>query len=163
MGFFNKPEPPKPPAPPIQPQPRPIPPQALAQPVEIKQVETLQPAVHTPPVQPKKFSLDDFHAEDWKQADLEQVIEIAQGELAHRKLKARQEALDKVQKLLADTGISLDELVGKKVKTAKKAVEAKYKWTIDGASGTWSGRGRTPVALQKLIDGGKKLEDFLIK
>jgi DNA-binding protein H-NS len=159
MGFFNKPEPPKPPIqPPVQPpiQPRPIPQQALAQPVEIKQVETT-------PFQVKKFSLDDFHAEDWKTEDLAQVLEIAQGEIDHRKLKARQEALDKVQKLLADTGISLDELVGKKVKTAKKAVEAKYKWTIDGASGTWSGRGRTPVALQKLIDGGKKLEDFLIK
>jgi len=40
----------------------------------------------------------------------------------------------------------------------KKPVAVRYR-TPDGTE--WSGRGRTPVQIQKLVNAGHKLEDFL--
>ncbi|HHC2602529.1 TPA: H-NS family nucleoid-associated regulatory protein [Klebsiella pneumoniae] len=54
---------------------------------------------------------------------------------------------------------------GKGAKGVKRgSVEPKYAYTdSEGQEQTWTGRGRMPLALKALIDGGKELESFLIK
>lgn len=49
-----------------------------------------------------------------------------------------------------------------KIKNPKKS-KAKYLYPDEkGGSLTWSGQGKTPAALQRLVDSGKPLETFLI-
>jgi len=50
---------------------------------------------------------------------------------------------------------------GKGVK--RGSVEPKYAYTVDGEEHTWTGRGRMPLALKEMIDGGEDLDSFLIK
>lgn len=82
----------------------------------------------------------------------------------------RRENLNKYRELLAQDGISAEELaellagttVSKKRET-RPARPAKYKFIDEnGNEKTWTGQGRTPRALQKALDSGKKLEDFAI-
>ena len=67
--------------------------------------------------------------------------------------------------LVAD-GIEPEELMAmlSKAPKAKRAPRpAKYKFTDEnGEEKTWTGQGRTPAALKKLLDEGKSLDDFLI-
>lgn len=87
---------------------------------------------------------------------------------------AQQEAQEKISKLqryremlLAD-GIDPTDLLGSgdvKVTKVKRAPRpAKYEYTDEnGEHKTWTGQGRTPVAIKKLLDEGKSLTDFEIK
>ncbi|AHG75754.1 H-NS family nucleoid-associated regulatory protein [Mannheimia varigena] len=85
------------------------------------------------------------------------------------------ESLNKYTEMLKQDGLSIDELAqlladkvikGRKTAKARKAVAprpAKYKFVdAEGNEKTWTGQGRTPKALQKALDKGKKLEDFAI-
>ncbi|WP_301098000.1 H-NS family nucleoid-associated regulatory protein [Otariodibacter sp.] len=81
----------------------------------------------------------------------------------------RQESLNKYKELLAQDGISAEELVlllggslsGKK-RESRSPRPPKYKFMDNGIEKTWTGQGRTPKALQKALDAGKSLEDFEI-
>lgn len=83
-----------------------------------------------------------------------------------------QENLRKYKEMLEKDGITIDELaklLADKVMKARKARKpvpprpAKYKFKdANGKEKTWTGQGRTPKALQQLLDKGKKLEDFAI-
>lgn len=119
-----------------------------------------------------------------KELDLEQlkaiseklaiVIAEKEEEIAKQEQeKVKQlENLNKYKEMLAQDGLSINELAellaDKVIKTrkARKPVEprpAKYKFVDEnGNEKTWTGQGRTPKALQKALDGGKKLEDFAI-
>lgn len=79
------------------------------------------------------------------------------------------ENVNKYKEMLAQDGLSIDELAellsGKTSKTQKTLSPrpAKYKFVDEnGNEKTWTGQGRTPKALQQLLDAGKKLEDFTI-
>ncbi len=84
--------------------------------------------------------------------------------------QAKQERARKIEEykqMLQAEGIDISDLVSaaEPVKaTAKRAPRpAKYKYTdIDGSEKTWTGQGRTPAAIQKYLNEGKSLEDFLI-
>ena len=78
--------------------------------------------------------------------------------------------LEEYRQLMAQDGIDLSDLVeamGQTSKTpkAKRAPRpAKYRFLDDkGNEKTWTGQGRTPSALQKLIDQGCYLDEFEIK
>lgn len=81
----------------------------------------------------------------------------------------RLESLNKYKELLAQDGISAEELVlllggsstGKK-REPRSPRPAKYKFMDNGVEKTWTGQGRTPKALQLALDAGKSLKDFEI-
>ncbi|ANS85828.1 H-NS family nucleoid-associated regulatory protein [Vibrio scophthalmi] len=94
--------------------------------------------------------------------------EADEAELAER---AEQEAkLAAIAEQIAKDGIDVEALISAlagetKTKTkAKRAPRpAKYKYEdANGDEKTWTGQGRTPSAIQALLDSGRKLEEFLI-
>lgn len=82
----------------------------------------------------------------------------------------RLEGLNKYKELLAEDGLSIDELVAllsggsvTKKREVRASRPAKYKFTDEfGNEKTWTGQGRTPKALQAALDSGKSLSDFEI-
>ena len=89
-------------------------------------------------------------------------------------IKERDERKVKIEaireQLLAD-GIDPQELLSnyrsssasKKQKSSRNPRPAKYKYTDeDGNEKSWTGQGRTPKAIASAIEGGKKLQDYLI-
>lgn len=100
------------------------------------------------------------------------VIEEKRETVKAQELEAakRLEGLNKYKELLAQDGISAEELallLGSSVPSKKReprpARPAKYKFIDEnGNEKTWTGQGRTPRVLQAALDAGKSLEDFAI-
>lgn len=100
------------------------------------------------------------------------VIEEKREAVKAQELEAakRLEGLNKYKELLAQDGISAEELallLGSSVPSKKReprpARPAKYKFIDEnGNEKTWTGQGRTPRVLQAALDAGKSLEDFAI-
>ncbi|MCK3656901.1 DNA-binding protein H-NS-like protein [Pasteurellaceae bacterium Macca] len=82
----------------------------------------------------------------------------------------RLERLNKYKELLAQDGISADELAlllgnnGATVESKKREPRpAKYKFVDEqGNEKTWTGQGRMPLTLQHALKAGKSLADFEI-
>jgi DNA-binding protein H-NS len=91
--------------------------------------------------------------------DLLSLQEILNEAIEVRRDTEKQELLEKMTTLASESGYSLDELISDK---PKKSVKIKYR-NPDNFSESWTGRGRKPKWIQKLLDSGKKLEDFEIK
>ncbi|MDO8268174.1 MAG: H-NS histone family protein [Moraxellaceae bacterium] len=102
-------------------------------------------------------------------AELEGLIEQAR-ELIDRKQKdAVVTAKAEIEKIAADVGMSVEELLGlqagkaaRKAPKDKKPVPVKYRNPKDHTQ-TWSGRGKSPRWLQEILNNGGRLENFLIK
>ncbi len=83
-----------------------------------------------------------------------------------------QEKLDKDKKIaeylemMQADGIVIDDFAHiqaeVKVKAKREPKPPKYKFEFDGEFKTWTGQGRTPKALQQLLDDGHELNEFLI-
>lgn len=113
-------------------------------------------------------------------AELEKLIkslnEALEAEKAKEEKKLEQERLatiDKINNLLADTGLKPEDLKKTK-KTRRKAKGAKagrkmgkvpprYRLVIDGKEHLWSGRGRTPRVFQEYFDAGNSRESCEIQ
>ena len=139
------------------------------------------PKVEPPKMEPpkaaehRKFSLEVVHIEELSDKDLETLAEIVDAEAQHRTTKKRDVTMEKVRALLAESGMSLQELIGSTRKprmsmgeriaiSGRSTVKPKYDFPLPtGGTAQWSGRGKSPLALRALLDGGKKLEDYLIK
>lgn len=101
-----------------------------------------------------------------------------EAEINRRTINSKRDLLKKVQKLAAEAGVPLSELLGKKeaapkaAKTGKAAVKKtrgskgkvapKYRNPAD-ASQTWTGRGRQPLWVSGYTATGKSITDLLIK
>lgn len=99
------------------------------------------------------------------------VSERKEADEAETAERAEQEAkLAAIAEQIAKDGIDVEALISAlsgetKTKTkAKRAPRpAKYKYAdTNGDEKTWTGQGRTPSAIQELLDSGRKLEEFLI-
>lgn len=100
------------------------------------------------------------------------VEERREEEVSHRKeIEEKQAKLEAFRAKLLQEGIDPNELIstlkagqGKaKTKTQRAPRPAKYKYLDeDGSEKTWTGQGRTPRAIAKALEDGKKLEDFEI-
>ncbi len=82
------------------------------------------------------------------------------------KRNERQSAIGKVRALMAEYGISVDDLGGKmsgngrkKAGTTGRKAAVKYR---DAAGNTWSGRGLQPRWLREALSTGKSLKDFAV-
>ncbi len=86
--------------------------------------------------------------------------------------KAQREGLLKavaeLDKSLAELGYTFSDVEklkkgGEAALGDKKSIAPKYAYTDEnGNACTWTGRGRTPVAFAKLLESGRKAEEFLI-
>ncbi len=95
------------------------------------------------------------------------VTEREESEAEEReKENERKEKLEQYREMLIADGIDPEELFATLAKTpkAKRASRpAKYKFTDENnEEKTWTGQGRTPSALKKLLDAGRQLEEFEI-
>ncbi len=88
----------------------------------------------------------------------------------------QQEEIDKQAKLEAirkqidemglDSSLVIDALAntgGKKAKSKRKPKEPKYTYLDGNEVRYWTGQGRTPTIIQRALDEGKSMDDFLIK
>lgn len=103
-------------------------------------------------------------------AKLSGVVE-EQRESAEAEKAANAERLAKLEaykKMLAEDGISLDDLMSAQVaqpkaKKTRAPKPPKYEYRDDtGCMKTWTGQGRMPAPIAKAVDAGTALESFLI-
>ncbi len=103
-------------------------------------------------------------------------------EIERRANVTRKDVLKRVQKMAAEAGLSLDELLGTENKSAKPAKRgrpagtkqgrkpaerksvgvARYR-NPDNTTQTWTGKGRKPQWAQAWVDAGKQLADLEIR
>ena len=99
-------------------------------------------------------SLNDLLA---KKAELDSKIE-------HLRKSARSDAIAQVKQIMADNGLTVEDITSGKVRAASAAkggkIAPKYRNSETGE--TWTGRGLKPKWIENAIASGKKLEDFLI-
>lgn len=96
-----------------------------------------------------------------------------QEEERKRKEQARQAAIEKVSELLAQNGMTLNDLMPvvvattsdspAKAKTKRQPRDPKYRWVQDGEEKTWTGQGKTPKFLAEKLAAGRSLDEFLIQ
>ncbi|MBV8874062.1 MAG: H-NS histone family protein [Metakosakonia sp.] len=100
------------------------------------------------------------------------VEERREEETSQRKeIEEKQAKLEAFRAKLLAEGIDPSELIStikagqskSKTKSSRAPRPAKYKYfNEDGSEKTWTGQGRTPRAIAKALEEGKKLEDFEI-
>ncbi len=102
------------------------------------------------------------------------ALEAEEKRLSEKEEKERIGKIEKINKLLAESGLSISDLKkqegpGRK-KTRKKrsggkrgAVPPKYRLVVDGVEHLWSGRGRTPVVFAEYFNAGNSRESVEIK
>ncbi|MBE8745327.1 H-NS histone family protein [Aeromonas veronii] len=96
-----------------------------------------------------------------------------QEEERKRKEQERQAALEKVNELLAQNGMTFNDLLSEagattsdspaKAKTKRQPRDPKYRWVQDGEEKTWTGQGKTPKFLAEKLAAGRSLDEFLIQ
>lgn len=97
---------------------------------------------------------------------LYQLQKDLEREISHRKVEERQRTLSDLQKLAAERGFSLGELVsgaesGKRAGGKRGPVAAQFKNPAD-ANQTWTGRGRKPQWVNDFLAKGGQLEELRI-
>ncbi|HDH8976813.1 TPA: H-NS histone family protein [Escherichia coli] len=103
------------------------------------------------------------------QEKLNVVIEERREDAERQELEAkRQQAIEYIISLGLDPESLLAPVTADTVKTRRKAKggvrKAKYRFKDEnGEIREWSGNGKRPLALQKLLDEGHFMEDFLIE
>jgi DNA-binding protein H-NS len=96
-------------------------------------------------------------------AELDTMIEQAAKLRAAKREQRRQELRSEFETKVKAEGYTVAEVLGGKFnKPEPVPMPAKYADPGD-ANRTWSGRGRVPGWLQSRLDGGAKLDDFLIQ
>lgn len=112
----------------------------------------------------------DFSVLEDMLAKLSGVVEELR-ESAEAEKTANAERLAKLEaykKMLAEDGISLDDLMSAQVaqpkaKKTRAPKPPKYEYRDDtGNMKTWTGQGRMPAPIAKAVDAGTALESFLI-
>ncbi|PPI86867.1 H-NS family nucleoid-associated regulatory protein [Candidatus Pantoea edessiphila] len=109
-------------------------------------------------------------------ADLEEILEKLTVVVTERREEAeteeiqnreKEKKLSKYRKMLLEDGIDPNELLGiteiNKKRNKRTPRPAKYYYTDEnGEKKSWTGQGRTPVAIKKAIAEGKNLDSFLL-
>lgn len=111
------------------------------------------------------------HARENLDSILEEQREEYEKRVAEEARKA--EKISEAVSLIADMGLSVDDLIGLSNPEASSATNSrkkysprppKYKWLDeDGIEKTWTGQGRPPKYLQSKLNSGSSLEEFLIE
>ncbi|EDM3788574.1 H-NS histone family protein [Escherichia coli] len=123
----------------------------------------------------RKFAqTKDFEWLEEVKGKLEALISESREEYELKKLEAeeleqkRQQALEYIRSLGLDPESLAEPVTVGGIKTKRKnaksgARKAKYRFTDEGGNAKeWSGNGKRPSALQKLLDAGHSLDEYLI-
>ena len=108
------------------------------------------------------------------QTKLNNVVKKREQEEAEleQERKKKKEKIAELKRTMQEAGIDisdiLEEEIGgevlKKTKQKRAPKPPKYEFTDEkGERKTWTGQGRMPKALQKAVDNGRPLQDFLIR
>lgn len=102
---------------------------------------------------------------DYKKYSLFQ-LEVMMMEVSHeieeRKKLEAENIRQKIENLLQESGLSLDDVYTEKdIGVRSNKVPMKYRHPTDETI-EWSGRGKMPIWMRELIEQGAKKEDFLI-
>lgn len=97
--------------------------------------------------------------------ELKLLQEKAEALIASKKDEAIENAYEQIMNIAENVGLSIEQILefgaAKRKKTVRKAVEPRYRSKVN-PNDTWTGRGKQPRWLVAELDGGAKLEDFLI-
>lgn len=105
---------------------------------------------------------DDINLENMSRSDLEQLRKDVDKAISNYDERQRKKAMVEVERVAAEHGISVAELMGNK--KAKKGSKTPPKFAHpENPELTWSGKGRKPKWFQEHLDNGGKEEDLLIK
>jgi DNA-binding protein H-NS len=112
-------------------------------------------------------------APDWSEytiPELQGFISEIDSEIAHQIEGKKRELREKIERMVSDEGLSLNDVFGRRRQTKaggkkldKKTAPSpavKYRHPETGAS--WSGRGRKPGWLVEQVEAGKSLSDFAV-
>jgi DNA-binding protein H-NS len=104
-----------------------------------------------------------------QKAALDRQAAELEKQLAQARKEERSGVITQIKSLMAEHGLTVEDLAGKVAKAGKAPKESANKGRTvapkfkDPTSGdTWSGRGLKPRWLAAALDAGKKLEDFAI-
>lgn len=101
----------------------------------------------------KKYSLN----------QLELIMIEVSSEIEERKKLEAENIRQKIENLLQESGLSLDDVYTEKdIGVRSNKVPMKYRHPTDTTI-EWSGRGKMPIWMRELIEAGADREDFLIK
>lgn len=125
----------------------------------LNNIRTLRAQARELPLSDLEEMLEKFSVVVSERAEESQASEAA--------FREKEEKLAKYREMLQSEGIDPNELLGSlqpsgKVRAKRAPRPAKYKYIEDGQEKQWTGQGRTPAVIKTAIDGGKKLEDFLL-
>lgn len=105
-------------------------------------------------------------------SDNQAAFQIQEEERKHKE-QERQAAIEKVSELLAQNGMTLEDLLPvadattsdspPKTKQKRQPRDPKYRWVQDGEEKTWTGQGKTPKFLAEKLAAGRSLDEFLIQ
>ena len=106
------------------------------------------------------FSIDDLVKYSVK--DLSNLYNKVGKAIEVRKKNERDVLIKEFQSRAAESGFSLNELIGEQSKPKKEAAKPKYH-NPDNHGQTWGGNGRKPKWLLDLVDAGMSMQDLEIK
>ena len=104
-------------------------------------------------------------AVDIKKLDVKELAKLQadiESEMARKKQAKKREVINQVKALLADNGMTLDDLPKRTASgTSRPPVLPKYR-NPKNPEQTWTGRGRKPRWVSEFLDNGGKLEKLAI-
>ena len=113
---------------------------------------------------PKAKTVDQY-LEACSSTELKELIDKVQDMYESKVDEERKEARERVAEFAKEqAGFSIDELFGKRGKSAQKRIPAAAKYrNPEDETQTWTGRGMRPNWLKAKLEAGKQLTDFAIK
>jgi len=103
------------------------------------------------------MNIEQASLDDLKNIPLARLLEI-QADLTlaieERKISDKNELIETLSTLAAESGFSINELFGKK---AKKTAPIKYR---NDENKTWTGRGRKPKWVLEYLESGRNIDDI---
>lgn len=108
-------------------------------------------------------------------ANLTVILEAEREKRKRRDASAKKAKIAKIKALMAESGLSPEDLKGggkrgrpakgaakKAAKRAKRKVAPKYRLVVDGVEHLWTGRGRPPKVFKEYLDAGNSKDSCAI-
>ena len=121
----------------------------------------------------RAFTRDEMTFEECEEALQKLTTVVEERRAAYEEEQAvnakREEKLKEYADMITQDGLNVEDLIvalsgetAKKSRAKRAPRPAKYKYFVNGEEKTWTGQGRTPVAIQEALDNGANLDDFAI-
>ena len=110
--------------------------------------------------------LEEIKLEGYSSAELGAFRDRVTEAIASKREEEKRELLEEIEKLAEQRGLSLEEVIGVRVKKGRvkkgrAKATPKYRNPKD-AEQTWSGRGKHPAWVKEALAAGQELEDLAI-